>query len=164
MEKFQKDPEALSFIISGLRQSGKRVVLAPGVFDLLHPGHIKFLQAASAFGDYLVVALQSDESARRNRGAGRPILTADERAVVLGALPFVHYITIFDGSDASNITRRMKPDTLARGHEFTETTAPELAAVQESGGKVIIAGDPKLYSVEAMVAGVRRKPAAKAKE
>ncbi|MBI3817362.1 MAG: adenylyltransferase/cytidyltransferase family protein [Planctomycetes bacterium] len=163
MEKIHKNIDELALVISGLRQSGKKVVLVPGVFDLLHPGHIRLLKDAAHRGDYLIIALQADEAARRARGAPRPILTFEDRAEVMSAFSFIHYVTIFSETDASAIVRKIKPDIVVRGHDFTEQSAPEAAAVAEVGGKIIIGGDSKLYSFSELF-GSRRRGAAKAAE
>lgn len=163
MDKLNKDVDGLASVILGLRQSGKRVVLVPGVFDLLHPGHIRMLRDAAARADYLIVALQSDDAARRVKGAPRPLLSLEERAEVLSAFPFVHYITMFQETDASAVVRKVKPDLVVRGHDYTEASAPEAAAAAEAGAKLAIAGDPQLFSISQIV-GVKRKVSAKPAE
>lgn len=162
MEKIYKEIDALATIVSSLRQSGKRIVVAPGVFDLLHPGHMRLLKDAAARGDCLIVALQSDDAARRAKGAPRPLLNADERAEVLSAFHFIHYITFFPETDASALVRKLKPDVVVRGHDVTEQSAPEAAAAAETGAKLVIAGDTTIFSISQIIGGSRRRGAAKA--
>jgi rfaE bifunctional protein nucleotidyltransferase chain/domain len=128
------------------RAAGKRVVLANGCFDLLHVGHVRYLTAAKALGDALVVALNSDASVRRLKGPGRPIMRADERAEIVGALAPVDAVVIFDEDTVAAVAERVRPDVHAKGTDYTEGTVPEAELVRALGGRVAIAGDPKDHS------------------
>lgn len=128
-----------------LRAEGKRVVFTNGHFDLLHVGHARYLQAARALGDVLVVGVNDDASTRRRKGPGRPIVPAEERAELLAALACVDYATIFPGDTAEDAVRRLRPDIYVKGGDYaldeTEQAAgklpwPEAAIVRAYGGQV----------------------------
>src|SRR5688572_8140526 len=102
------------------RSAGKRLVLANGVFDLLHVGHVRYLRAAKALGDVLVVALNSDASVRRLKGAGRPIMTEDERAELVAALDPVDAVVVYDDDTVDALIARLRPDVQAKGTDYTE--------------------------------------------
>jgi len=126
---------------------GLRLVLANGVFDLLHVGHVRYLHAARQLGDRLLVALNSDESVRQLKGEQRPVTPAGERAEILAALADVDAVVIFSEPDVRAIIREVRPDVHAKGTDYTAETVPERDAVQECGGRVAIVGDPKDHSV-----------------
>jgi rfaE bifunctional protein nucleotidyltransferase chain/domain len=138
------------------REKGERVALCNGVFDLLHVGHVRYLEAAKGMADRLVVAVNSDRSTRQNRGAGRPIVPDNERAEVLAALRAVDWVVIFDEPTAAAVIAALKPDLQVKGTDYTPESVPERAAVEAIGAKVMIAGDPKDHSVTEMLR--RRKP------
>ena len=119
------------------------MVLANGCFDLLHVGHVRYLSAARGLGDALVVGLNSDASVRRLKGPGRPVMPADERAELIGALAAVDLVVVFDDDSADALIARLRPDVHAKGTDYTEESVPERAAVLAAGGRVAIAGDPK---------------------
>ena len=133
------------------RQKGRRVVLANGVFDLLHVGHLRYLEAARALGDVLVVALNSDASVRRLKGQGRPIMSAAERAELIGALRSVDAVVVFEEDSVERLVGALRPDVQAKGTDYTEATVPERAAVLAAGGRVAIAGDPKHHSTNDLI-------------
>jgi D-glycero-beta-D-manno-heptose 1-phosphate adenylyltransferase len=121
------------------RAEGKRLVLTNGTFDILHVGHVRYLQAARAMGDILVVGLNSDTSARGNKGPGRPVVPQDERAEILAALRCVDYVTIFDEPTATRLVEALHPDVYVKGGDYTEgKPLPEAAAVRAYGGEVRI--------------------------
>ena len=129
-----------------LRAEGKRVVFTNGHFDLLHVGHTRYLQAARALGDVLVVGINDDASTRRRKGPGRPIVPAEERAELLAALACVDYATVFPGDTAEEAVRRLRPDIYVKGGDYaldaTELAAgkqplPEAAIVRAYGGQVV---------------------------
>jgi rfaE bifunctional protein nucleotidyltransferase chain/domain len=136
------------------RAAGKRLVLANGVFDLLHVGHVRYLRAARALGDVLLVALNSDASVRRLKGAGRPIMTEDERAELVGALDPVDAVVIFDDDTVDALIARLRPDVQAKGTDYTEDSVPERDSVRAAGGRVAIAGDPKDHSTRDLIATI----------
>ena len=129
-----------------LRERGRKVGLCNGVFDLLHVGHVRYLEAARAMCDCLVVAVNSDRSARENKGAGRPLVPERERAEVVAALGAVDWVVIFDGRDASEVIRELRPDLQIKGTDYTPENVPERGLVESLGGRVAIAGDPKDHS------------------
>ena len=136
------------------RQAGRRIVLANGVFDLLHVGHVRYLAAARALGDVLVVALNSDASVRRLKGQGRPIMSAAERAELVGALRPVDAVVVFEEDTVDRVVGALRPDVQAKGTDYTEATVPERAAVLAAGGRVAIAGDPKDHSTRDLIRAI----------
>jgi len=136
------------------RQAGRRIVLANGVFDLLHVGHVRYLMAARALGDVLVVALNSDASVRRLKGQGRPIMSAAERAELVGALGPVDAVVVFEEDTVDRVVGALRPDVQAKGTDYTEATVPERAAVLAAGGRVAIAGDPKDHSTRDLIRAI----------
>ena len=125
------------------RRAGERITLANGGFDLLHVGHVRYLQAAKALGGRLVVAINSDESVRALKGEGRPIMPAEERAEIVAALEGVDAVVIFPELDVRAIIREIRPDIHAKGTDYTADSVPERDAVAEYGGRVEIVGDAK---------------------
>ena len=136
------------------RAQGKRVVLANGCFDLLHVGHVRYLEAARALGDALVVGINSDASVARLKGAGRPVMAARERAEILGALAAVDLVVLFEEDSADALIARVRPDVHAKGTDYTEDTVPERDAVRAAGGRVAIAGDPKSHATRDLIADI----------
>jgi D-glycero-beta-D-manno-heptose 1-phosphate adenylyltransferase len=133
------------------RRSGEHVTLANGGFDLLHVGHVRYLQAAKALGGRLVVAINSDESVRALKGEGRPIMPAEERAEIVAALADVDAVVIFPELDVRAIIREIRPDIQAKGTDYTADSVPERDAVIEYGGRVEIVGDPKDHSTSEII-------------
>ena len=136
------------------RAEGKRVVLANGCFDLLHVGHVRYLEAARALGDALIVGLNSDASVGRLKGPGRPLMAAGERAEILGALAAVDLVVVFEEDSAEALIERVRPDVHAKGTDYTEETVPERDAVRAAGGRVAIAGDPKSHATRDLIAAI----------
>lgn len=130
------------------RSAGDKIVLTNGCFDVLHVGHIRYLQAAKAveLKARLVVAINSDESARRLKGDGRPRMPEAERAEIIAALAAVDAVTIFPEPDVRALIRALRPDVHAKGTDYTRQTVPERDVVTECGGRVEIVGDPKDHS------------------
>lgn len=133
------------------RREGKTVALANGVFDLLHVGHVRYLQGARALADVLVVAVNSDASTRAYKGPGRPVVPQAERAELVAALACVDHVVVFDEPDARAVLRALRPDVHVKGTDYTEATVPERDEVEAYGGRVAIAGDPKAHSSTAML-------------
>jgi rfaE bifunctional protein nucleotidyltransferase chain/domain len=132
--------------VEELRGGGSTIVLANGCFDLFHVGHVRYLQGAKAIGQILVVAINSDEQARRLKGEGRPAFPQDERAEIVAALRCVVLVTIFDEPTVEELIRAIRPDYHAKGTDYTAETVPERDIVRECGGRVAIVGDPKNHS------------------
>lgn len=154
-----KTPAELKKIVAEARAAGKILVLANGCFDLFHVGHIRYLSGAKAKGDILIVALNSDSSVRRLKGRGRPILPQRERAEILAAFSFVDYVTIFRQPNVEKILLSLKPDIHVKGSDYTKNTIPERETVRKYGGRVAIAGGPKVRDASAII----RKIAASAR-
>lgn len=128
------------------RRHGARVVFANGCFDVLHVGHVRYLEGARALGDLLVVGINSDEQVRRLKGEGRPFVTARERAEVVAGLRAVDLVTIFPEPTVEALLLAIRPDIHAKGTDYTEDSVPERAVVLSYGGRVRIVGDPKDHS------------------
>lgn len=133
------------------RAAGEKIILANGCFDLLHVGHVRYLQAAKALGGKLVVAINSDSSARSLKGAGRPRTPQQERAELVAALEAVDAVTVFDSLDVRDLVRLLRPDIHAKGTDYTAETVPERDAVLACGGVVAIVGDPKKHSTSELL-------------
>lgn len=147
--------EELAARIAEHRARGQRVVLANGCFDLLHAGHVRYLDGARRQGDILVVAVNSDASARPLKGPGRPILPEDARARLVAALGAVSYVTVFDEPDVVALLTALRPDVHAKGTDYTEDTVPERETARQLGVRVAIVGDPKRHSTSEMMARLR---------
>jgi D-glycero-beta-D-manno-heptose 1-phosphate adenylyltransferase len=132
--------------LAELRGGGQRVVLANGCFDLLHVGHLRYLQDAATRGDFLVVAINSDESVRRLKGEGRPLMPQEERAELLCGLRCVDRVFAFDESTLEVSLRTLRPDVHAKGPDYTPETVPEGPVDRELGIEIAICGDPKDHS------------------
>jgi len=143
--------EFLESVVAALKASGKTVVFANGCFDLLHVGHIRYLQSARQLGDALVVALNNDESVRRLKGPQRPLMPENERAEILAALACVDYVVLFQEPTVERLLRVLKPDIQCKGTDYTEETVPEREVVRSYGGRVAIAGDPKDHSTRDLI-------------
>lgn len=137
------------------RALGQRVALANGVFDLLHVGHVRYLVGARALADRLVVAVNSDASARRLKGEGRPVVPASERAELLDSLWAVDLVLVFEDGDVRGIIRALQPDVHVKGTDYTAATIPEGDEVRAYGGITAVAGDPKDHSTTAVLAVLR---------
>ncbi|HET9794328.1 MAG TPA: D-glycero-beta-D-manno-heptose 1-phosphate adenylyltransferase [Thermoanaerobaculia bacterium] len=138
-----------------LRREGRKLVFANGAFDLLHVGHVRYLEAARREGDFLVVGVNSDASVRRLKGEGRPILPEGERAELVAALRCVDAVVVFDESSPAALIGELRPSVHAKGTDYTPESVPERAAVEEAGGRVVIVGDPKDHATTALVARLR---------
>jgi rfaE bifunctional protein nucleotidyltransferase chain/domain len=136
------------------RKHGARIVLANGCFDILHVGHVRYLEAARLLGDLLVVAINGDEQVRRLKGAGRPLVPERERAEIIAALRPVDFVTIFTEPTVEALLRAIRPDVHAKGTDYTEESVPERDVVRSYGGRVMIVGDPKDHSSTEMVKNV----------
>jgi rfaE bifunctional protein nucleotidyltransferase chain/domain len=128
------------------RRAGERIILGNGNFDLLHVGHVRYLHGAKKLGGKLVVAINSDESVRALKGAGRPVMPAEERAEIVAALGDVDAVVIFPELDVRALIREIRPDIQAKGTDYTVDSVPERDAVAEYGGRVAIVGDAKDHS------------------
>jgi rfaE bifunctional protein nucleotidyltransferase chain/domain len=141
----------LALRVEQWRGAGERIVLANGNFDLLHVGHVRYLRGAKGLGGKLVVAINSDESVRALKGAGRPVMPAEERAEIVAALAGVDAVVIFSELDVRALIREIRPDIQAKGTDYTVESVPERDAVAEYGGRVAIVGDPKNHSTSDII-------------
>ena len=142
----QKTLEQLPSLVSG-----KRTVLANGCFDILHVGHVRYLEGARRLGEVLVVAINSDRSVRALKGPGRPILSEDERVALVSALRCVDHVVVFDEPDVTRVLEVLRPAVHAKGTDYTEATVPEREQVVAYGGQVRITGDPKDHSTRDVI-------------
>jgi rfaE bifunctional protein nucleotidyltransferase chain/domain len=140
------------------RKGGARVVFANGCFDLLHVGHVRYLEAAKGLGDLLVVGINSDEQVWRLKGEGRPFVPERERAEVIASLRAVDYVTVFHEPTVTELLLALRPDIHAKGTDYTEESVPERDVVRSFGGRVQIVGDPKDHSSTEMLKNVNREP------
>ena len=138
------------------RQRGQKIVLANGCFDLIHAGHIRYLEGARREGDVLVVALNSDSSVRGLKGPGRPVLPAKARAELVAALAAVDYVVIFDEPDVRALLRELRPTVHAKGTDYTPESVPERDEAAQLGIRVAIVGDPKQHSTRDLLARIRQ--------
>ena len=138
--------------VSSAKAGGARMVFANGCFDVLHVGHIRYLAGARELGDVLIVGINSDEQVAIQKGAGRPILPAVERAEIVAALESVSYVTIFDEPTVEELLLALEPDVHAKGTDYTTDTVPERDVVRSYGGEVAIVGDPKNHSTSEIIA------------
>src|SRR5271163_975391 len=139
------------------RRAGQRIVFANGVFDLLHAGHVRYLAAARAEGDRLVVGINSDSSTRKLKGLGRPILTERARATLVAALKSVNYVVIFDELDVNSLLKELQPDVHAKGTDYAADTVPERELAALLGIRIAIVGDPKQHSTRDLLARLRHQ-------
>ena len=142
--------EALRHVAAFKRQ-GRRVVFTNGCFDLLHPGHTRYLTEARALGDVLVVAINSDRSVRSLKGPNRPVVTEVERAEVLAALRFVDLVTIFDDLDPREVITRLLPDILVKGGDWGPNAIIGREEVEAAGGRVVSVPVVEGYSTSAII-------------
>ena len=149
---------ALLEALAPLRPGCGPLVLANGAFDLLHVGHVRYLQAARAQGALLVVAVNSDSSVRAAKGPGRPVIPGAERAELIAALRCVDFVTVFDDPTVSGIIATLKPDVHAKGTDYTAESVPEAGLVRSLGGRVAIVGDPKDHATSRLLEQLRAHP------
>jgi len=155
-EKIVSRP-GLAAILEEHRRASRKIVFANGVFDLLHVGHVRYLEAARAEGDLLVVGVNSDSSTRKLKGPGRPILTERARATLVAALKSVNYVVIFDELDVNSLLKQLQPDVHAKGTDYTADTVPERELAALLGIRVAIVGDPKQHSTRDLLARLRQE-------
>lgn len=146
-----KKLEELKILAADLRAKGKKVIFANGCFDLLHVGHIRYLQAARALGDALILGVNGDAGVSALKGKGRPLQPETERAEVLASLECVDYVLVFDAPTVDGILKELRPDVHAKGTDYTEESVPERETVLSYGGQVAIAGDPKDHSTRDLI-------------
>ncbi len=148
--------EAARFV-EDAKRAKKRVVLANGHFDLLHVGHVRYLEGARAAGDVLVVAVNGDEVTRKLKGPGRPILSAAGRAELVAALECVDIVVVFDDVNVAALLEQLHPNVHCKGTDYTEDTVPEREVMRALGGETRIVGDPKDHSTRDLIATIQKR-------
>jgi rfaE bifunctional protein nucleotidyltransferase chain/domain len=143
--------ESLIEMLAPIRADGATIALANGAFDLLHVGHVRYLQGAAALADRLVVAVNADSSVRKLKGAGRPIMPEAERTELVAALACVDHVLLFEQDDVCEIIRALRPDVHVKGTDYTPETIPERDEVLAYGGRLAVAGDPKDHSTSELL-------------
>jgi rfaE bifunctional protein nucleotidyltransferase chain/domain len=145
--------------LQALKATGKKVAFANGHFDILHVGHLRYLQAARAEGDALVVALNDDASVASLKGPGRPVVPAAERAELLAALAPVDFVVVFDGDSPAPLLADLQPDVHCKGTDYgSPERVPEYEAVRAYGGRTALVGDPKDHATSDLIAKVKALP------
>jgi D-glycero-beta-D-manno-heptose 1-phosphate adenylyltransferase len=137
------------------KKAGQTIVLTNGCFDVLHAGHIRYLQGARELGDVLVVAINADAQVRMLKGAGRPILSEHDRAELVASIEAVDFVTIFAEPTVEQLLLAIQPDVHAKGTDYTEETVPERDVIRSFGGRVAIVGDPKNHSTSEVLKRVK---------
>lgn len=142
--------------VAEARAAGRSVALANGCFDILHAGHVRYLEGAKREADVLVVGLNGDDSVRRLKGPGRPIVPAADRALVVAALRSVDHVIVFEEDDVERLLLALRPDVHCKGTDYTPETVPERDVVRSYGGRVAIVGDAKSHDTRALIEKIRR--------
>jgi rfaE bifunctional protein nucleotidyltransferase chain/domain len=150
------DYHALAELLAPERARGRSVALANGCFDVLHVGHVRLLAEARTHADVLVVALNTDESARALKGAGRPFVPLAERMEVVAALAGVDFVTSFPETTAGALIEALRPEVQIKGTDRSPESVPERAQLERYGGRIVICGDPKAHSSTALGERLRR--------
>lgn len=141
--------------VAAARRDGRTVALANGCFDVLHVGHVRYLEGARREADVLVVGVNGDASVRRLKGAGRPVMPAEDRALVVAALRAVDHVVVFEEDDVKHLIRTLRPDVHCKGTDYTPETVPERDVVRACGGRVAIVGDPKGHDTRVLLQRIR---------
>jgi D-glycero-beta-D-manno-heptose 1-phosphate adenylyltransferase len=144
--------------VADARRAGRTIAFANGCFDLLHVGHVRYLDAAAQEGDVLIVAINDDESVRALKGKGRPILPAAARAELVAALRCVDFVVIFPESTVGPLLEAIRPDVHCKGTDYTLDSVPERDVVRGYGGRIAIVGDPKDHSTRDLLARIAESP------
>ena len=150
-----KSRRELTAILDRLKAEGKKIVFTNGCFDLLHPGHIRYLDKARNEGDFLVVALNSDSSVKRIKGEGRPIFNEKERCEIVSGLAYVDFLTIFEEETPQEIIEELQPDVLVKGGDWPKEQIVGREAVESAGGKVLSIGFEQDFSTSSIIERIR---------
>ena len=146
----------VSEAVAAARSGARSVALANGCFDVLHVGHVRYLQGARREADLLVVGINGDASVRRLKGPGRPAMEAPDRALLVAALECVDHVLVFEEDDVRALLEALRPDVHCKGTDYTVDTVPERDVVRAYGGRVAIVGDPKDHDTTALLQRLRR--------
>ena len=147
--------EALVRLVADDRRAGRTVAFANGCFDVLHVGHVRYLEGAKAEADVLVVGVNGDASVRRLKGPGRPVMAAADRALLVAAPRAVDHVVVFEEDDVTRLLLALRPDVHCKGTDYTAETVPEKDVVRSYGGRVAIVGDPKDHDTRKLLARIR---------
>jgi rfaE bifunctional protein nucleotidyltransferase chain/domain len=147
--------DELVVLVAGDRREGKSIAFANGCFDVLHVGHVRYLEGARREADRLVVAVNDDESERALKGEGRPILPAAARAELVAALRCVDYVVIFPETSVERLLRLLVPDVHCKGTDYTAETVPEREVMRALGKRIAIVGDPKTHATRDLIEQIR---------
>jgi D-glycero-beta-D-manno-heptose 1-phosphate adenylyltransferase len=150
--------QKLKSLVLDHKKRGQSVILTNGCFDILHAGHVRYLEAARQQGDILIVAVNSDAGVQSLKGPGRPILDENARARLVGSLRAVDYVVLFSEPTVASLLRDLLPDIHAKGTDYSTDTVPERDIAKELGILVAIVGDPKNHSTRAMLDSLRKAP------
>ena len=150
--------DALAARVKDAHASGRTVAFANGCFDLLHVGHVRYLEAAAQEADLLIVAINDDESVRTLKGDGRPVLSAEHRAEMVAALRCIDYVIVFAEPTVGPLLELLHPDVHCKGTDYTADTVPERDVVRAYGGRIAIVGDPKDHSTRDLLARIASMP------
>lgn len=148
--------DAIVASVARERASGRTIAFANGCFDMLHVGHVRYLQGAAETADVLVVGVNGDASVRELKGAGRPLSPENERAEIVASIRGVDYVTVFHDRTVGRLLELLQPDVHCKGTDYTPDTVPEAAVVRSYGGRVAIVGDPKDHSTTDLISRLRR--------
>jgi rfaE bifunctional protein nucleotidyltransferase chain/domain len=141
------------------RRSGRTVALANGCFDVLHVGHVRYLQGAKREADVLVVGVNGDQSVSRLKGAGRPLMDEQDRALLVAAVRAVDHVVVFAEDDVTRLLLALRPDVHCKGTDYTPETVPEREVVRSYGGRIAIVGDPKDHDTRSLLRRIRGEAA-----
>ena len=144
----------LAEAVAGDRATGRSLAFANGWFDLLHVGHVRYLQGAAAEADRLIVAVNTDASVRGLKGPDRPVQPEQDRAELVAALRGVSYVVLFSDPNVERLLLLLKPDVHCKGTDYTVDTVPERGVVRSYGGRTAIVGDPKNHDTRALIAKI----------
>lgn len=147
----------LTTALAAERSRGRTIAFANGCFDVLHVGHVRYLQAAARVADVLIVGVNGDESVSKLKGEGRPVMPAGERAELISSIRGVAYVTVFDESSPARLLNVLRPDFQCKGTDYTPDSVPEAAIVRAYGGEVVIVGDPKDHSTSELLGRMRSR-------
>jgi rfaE bifunctional protein nucleotidyltransferase chain/domain len=149
------DRGTLRSILKEERRRGRRVVLANGCFDILHVGHIRYLEGAAQLGDILVAAVNDDPAVKKLKGPGRPVMGAAERVLLVEAIECVDYVLVFPEDTVEPLLEELRPDVHCKGTDYTEETVPERRTAARLGIRVAITGDPKSHSSREIIGRIK---------
>ena len=156
-DKIVKELRPLAGILKGLRASGKTVALTNGVFDIMHVGHLRYLEDAKSRADFLVVAVNNDQSAEAIKGKGHPVIPVAERLELLSGLWVVDYVTVFTDETADKLIELIQPDFYVKGTDYNTKTLPERKTLKALNIKPLFLGDKKSHATSHLIQKIKKK-------